>query len=287
MYEKGSLMLRVLLNRFPGSNKESLLQALPENDVQRILSIPVDSPEIEPLLRSPFESVRRVHYSWLISQLQSMDKEKLPLILALFPDSYASKLRQRLNLTSKSIHLSSSAKRFLTKQLYNAITFESVLPLEYLPPSEMTQLAQMENKDLLDLIDYLGLYDLAEEIQLIVDKYLLEQIYTCLSFKKRKFLRMCLHQKEKLITQRLQLEYWDGDCNRLHKLLHHKGIVRLGYALSGQHKDLFWHITHLLDTGRGKKLLRYYTPDPLAGITNPLIKQVKRVITFFKKEKNT
>ena len=100
-------------------------------------------------------------------------------------------------------------------------------------------------------------------------------------------MRICLHQKEKLITQKLQLEHWDGDCRKLGKLLHHRGLVRLGYALSGQHKDLIWHISHILDAGRGNKLTRYYHKNKIPGVSQTLSYQVLAVIDFSKERVTT
>lgn len=284
MQEESCVMLRLLLNRYGGGEREKRLKILHEEDAKRVLSVPIDSQELHAYFKSPQETLQRIHYSWLLPKIKEVEKDALPVILSLLPEPHATKLRQALRENPPPLQLSSTAKRFLADKLLPAFKLEEALPREYLPQTEMTPLLDMEKNTLLDLIDYLGLYDLAEEIQHIVDKHLLEQIYRCLPAMKKKFLRVCLHQKEKLTTQRLQLEHWDGDCIKLSKLLHHKGLVRLGYALSGQHKDIMWHVAHILDIGRGQKLYRYFSGDSIAGITDTLQKQVRRIMIFFKQE---
>jgi len=282
MHEKSCVMLRLLLNRYHGGEVETLLRGLPEEDSQKILNIPIESSDVQAVLEQPQDAIKNIHYSWLISPMQEIEKNKLPVVLSLLPEPHSSKLRKALNETSAPLELTPSAKSFLMTQLYHSFKFNEVLPVEYLPVTDMTPLVHLHKNELIEIIDFLGIYDLAEEIHHIVNKKLLEEIYTCLTRKKQKFLRNCLHQKEKLVTQRLELEHWDGDCTKLSKILHHKGMVRLGYAISGQHKDLIWHITHILDTGRGEKLARYCSKDPISGVTDTLKKQVKEVITFFK-----
>ena len=279
-------MLRLLLNRYHGGEKERLVKALPEEDAQKILNLSLESDDVHALLASPLDAIKHIHYSWLISAMQKIEKNKRSVVLSLLPMSHSSKLRKALNETSEPIKLSSPAKSFFISQLYQTFRLGDVLPLKHLPETDMSPLVHLHKKELIDIIDFLGLYDLAEEIHHIVNKSLLQQIYNCLTHKKQRFLRLCLHQKETLVTQRLKLENWDGDSEKLNKLLHHKGMVRLGYAISGQHKDFIWHITHIFDTGRGEKLSRYCSSEPIAGVTGTLKKQVKKVITFLKQESN-
>ncbi|NGX42754.1 MAG: hypothetical protein K940chlam7_01041 [Chlamydiae bacterium] len=287
MQDKSSMMLRLLLNRYHEGTTESVLKGLPEEERRKVLDLPLVSKDVLPALRQPIEAMQHVHYSWLIPQLQSISKRKLRLVISILPEHLATKLCDTLKMTSKPLTLSTPMRSFLRSQLHNAIEFNDVLPVEYLPATEMTRVAKLRKRELVDLIDYLGLYDLAEEIKHIVDRKLLKSLYECLSKKKHIFLRECLHQREKLVTQRLQLEHWDGDCQKLAKLLHHRGMVRLGYALSGQHPDLLWHITHILDTGRGEKLSRYYHKEGIPGVTQALKKQVQIVLKEFNKRERS
>jgi hypothetical protein len=282
MHDKRSIMLRLLLNRFHGGKFDGLLKTLPEEDREKIISVPIESGDVSLILEQAYEGLNRIHYSWLIAPLEKIEKKKLPLVISILPEHHAAKLRKHFNDKTQPLNLTPKMKYFLFSQLYHLVKIDTVLPLDYLPQSEMTSLTALDKNSLVELIDFLGLFDLGEEIHHIVDKNLLEQIYTALTKKEHVFLRLCLHQKEKLVTQRLQLESWDGNPVKLHKLLHHKGTIRLGYALSGEQPELLWHICHILDIGRGDKLSRFTSKDPIPGVTDTLRKQVKSILKFFK-----
>lgn len=283
MENKSWMILRLLLNRYHTGNVEALLRGLPEGDSQKVLNQNIESKNVKATLFQPAENLKIIHYSWLIPKLQNLSKDKLFLVLSLLPEPQGSKLRDHFSELTEPPHLSPPMKSFLFQQLYSELQLNQIMPLEYLPESELTPLVKLKKNEIIELIDFLGLHDLAEEIHHIVDKKILENIYSCLTKKKQAYIRQCFHRKDKLVTQRLQLENWDGDCQKLMKLLHHRGMVRLGYALSGQHPDLLWYITHILDTGRGEKLSRYYHKEGIPGVTASLKKQILKVINFFKK----
>ncbi|HEY4832884.1 MAG TPA: hypothetical protein VIH61_10035 [Waddliaceae bacterium] len=280
MRQKGWLMLRILLNRFHEGAVEGIVKGVSPDDVKMILNQNVESKEINPILASPSDILMRIHYSWLQPELEKLPKNVVGIAISLLPQPIKTKLREAFKIKEESFNFSTPAHTFLLNRLFKHIYKDNPLPLDYLPSSPMTPLARLQKEDLIEVIDYLGLYDLAEEIRQIVHKKQIENIYSCLSNKKHLYLRQCLHQKEKLVTQGLQLERWNGDCQKLIKLLHHRGIVRLGYALSGQHPDLVWHITHLLDSGRGEKLHGYIQKEEIPGVTQALKLQVKNVIDY-------
>lgn len=277
---KKLLMLRLLLNHYHGGTIEA--KALPEEEAKNVAQVSIQSDRLGPLLKNPLDKLSNIHYSWLIKKLENLEKDKIPLILSLFPDEDSKKLRTFLDASSKPFLLTSLGRSFFLSKLYPLFLFDEALPLDYLLESSLSFLAQLKKNDLIEMIDFLGLFDLAEEIQHIVDKHLLEQIYGCFPSKKQVFLRKCLHQKEKLVTQRMKLEHWDGDEKKLKKLLHHKGLVRLAYAISGESPDLIWHINHILDTGRGMKLERLCQKSAIPGVTEALKKQVLIINKFFK-----
>jgi hypothetical protein len=280
MQRKGWLMLRILLNRFHGGAAEAIVKGVSPDDVKMILNQNIQSKEIDPILAPPSDILMKVHYSWLQRELEKLPKNVIEVAISLLPEPIKTKLREVFKVKEPSFNFSNRIRTFLLNHLFKHIYKEYPLPLDYLPTSPMTPIAKLQKEELIEVIDYLGLYDLAEEIRQIVHKKQLENIYKCLSNKKHLYLRQCLHQKEKLVTQSLQLERWDGDCQKLIKLLHHRGIVRIGYALSGQHPDLLWHITHILDSGRGEKLYNYIQKEEIPGVSQALRLQVKNVFDY-------
>ncbi len=284
METKSWIMLRVLLNRFHEGDMESVLHGLPEDDARTVLSQDVVSKELFPAVARPQELIKRIHYSWIAPEIKKLPSNMQTMILSALPEEYTLKVSQFLEKEPPPMKLSSPIKSFVLGNLYSKILPKEVLPPEYLPESPLSFLGTTSKKELLQLFDFLGMYDLAKEIRHIVDKEKLKKIYQCITPKRREFLRFCLHQPEKLVSEGLKLERWDGDCNKLRRLLHRKGMMRLAYAVSGQHPDLMWHIIHTLDTGRGEIISKNYSKEEIAGITPVLSQQLLTLMNFLKKK---
>lgn len=128
------------------------------------------------------------------------------------------------------------------------------------------------------------MYDVAEEIRHIVDKEGLKKIYKCLNTVEREFLRVCLHQQEKVVTKRIQLDHWNGDSILLKRILHRRGLSRLGHALASQHKSLQMEVVYTLDSGRGEILKQYLLKQEIKRVAPALILQVVNLINFLNKK---
>ncbi len=284
MPDKRTFILRLLLNRYHPAGQESLLKALPLEDATRVSALTLDAADPAPALLRPILALDKIHYSWLVPRLKELPKSKAFLLSTLLTEPQASKVRKALNIQDVPTITSSSIKAFLARQLIPELGLTEILPLEYLPKTALTPLAHLNKKELVALIDLMGLYDLAQEIHQIVNKKILENVYHCLSKSKTAYLKQCLHTREKLVTQRLHLEQWDGNAEKLMKLLHHRGMVRLAYGLSGQNAELNWHIIHILDSGRGEKLNRLINPTEITGVTPTLKKHIQNAVQFLKGE---
>lgn len=280
MQSKGWIMLRVLLNRFHQKAPENLLKFLPEEDAKGVSSQKITSDNVAVALAQPQDRLEKIHYSWLISPLSTLPQSIQEPILDVLQDS--DKLRQLLNKpqAKATVNLAPPVQTFLINTLYSKMKDRDVLPLEYLPATSLTPLQSLNKHQLIELMDLLGIYDLAEEVRNIIDKDRLKKIYTCLRPKQRQFLRTCLHQKERIAATRINLDHWHGDCKQLDNLLHSRGMIRLAKALCGQHPDFMWHLTHILDTGRGSRLLTHYTDKEVPTVTSVLTQQVLNLLNF-------
>ncbi len=283
MQDKISVMLRLLLNSYHKGNQDDVLKLLPEEISKNVSELSIQSSDFQAAMTAPLDLLKTVHYSWLTPKLKELPKNTLSLILSLLPDPQATKLKNNLSIKGNLPEFSPKMKTFVLQQVSHLIDIDEALPLAFLPRSDMTKLSELKKRQLVELIDYLGLFDLSQELHHIVDKKILENVYSSLTPIRQVFLKKLLQSKEKLVTNRLNLENWDGSQEKLLKLLHHRGMVRLGYALSGQNPDLNWHIIHILDTGRGEKLLRYINEKEIPGVTTTLKEQIQTILTFFKK----
>ncbi len=281
MQAKSWIMLKALLNHFHHS-EDSLLRYLPPEDAAGVRSQKIAFDNAAVALQQPKDFVEKIHYSWLLPALKKLPAPLHNTLLAVLPEGHSSKLGLLLKQTpvDTGASFADPVRVFLLNTLYKHVKPAEILPVEFLPQTSLSELANWNKQQLIELIDILGLYDLAEEMRYIIDQKRVKQFYTHLSKKQKPFLRECLHQKEKITATPLNLKLWDGSRRTLERLLHQRGIVRLGKALCGQHPDLLWYIKHILDVGRGAALEKHYSPQALPGVTPVLIQQVLNAIKY-------
>lgn len=285
MQAKSAIIMRVLINRFTKGSPDTALKFLPEEEIKQVASYNIASNDIKPIFAQPEDLISKIHYSWLQPLIEKLPKEAKPLALSSLPEEQALRLGHSLHVESASKPLSPMVKSYILNQLYKQIKgIDKILPFEYLPETQMTILGHSSKQDLVELIEFLGINDLSEEIRHIVDRKILKNVYTCLTPKEQQYLKICMHHKDKVATPSLGLDKWSGNCDKLKTVLQTRGLVRLGKALSGEHPDFMWHLIHALDTGRGQALLKYYSKSAVPGITSALAQQVSNLMNFLKKK---
>ncbi len=281
MNQRGWTILKTLFNRYDANVQEELFKFVTPEIKQKLMEHELQSSNLLPLLYQQQDTLERMHYSWLKPILRQFPEQLIPLFVSSLTPEQAAGFKSS---STPAVHLSQTVKLFLQNRLYALIDVDHHQPLELLPITQMTPLAYLNKQDLMNICDFLGLYDLASEVRLIVNKTYLKNIYACLTPKQFYYLKSCLHQKEKLVTPPLGIDPSRQDCPKLKQLIHRRGLLRLGKALCGQHKDLVRYIAHILDTGRGKILLDHYRPDEVPAITSFLQFQVINVMNFLKSE---
>ena len=282
MQSKTSTFLKVLINRFhPGVN-QSYLKCLPQDEVKDALNEVTFSQETSVALSWPNDLILKTHYSWLAPLIDQLPKSLKSLTLNALTEEQSKGIKKLLKIDSALVPLSPKIKNFLLGRLYQQWAPVEGIPSEYLPTSNLEELFKLTKLELVDLINLLAMFDLSEAIRHIVDKKNLKALYLCLTPQKQRFLRVCLHKKEKLAAPKLDINKWDGSQNHLNAILHRRGLLRLGKALCGQTPQFFWNLMHTLDTGRGNALAEYYKEDQIPGITPLLVQQVITVINFIK-----
>lgn len=283
MQLKSAIMLRVLMNRYHQGAPSVLLEGLREEDAQLVLDQAITSSEASQIMLRPSELLGgQIHYSWLQPVIETFSPDMQPLLISALPKESAQALTKLMDKPKLPTPMP-FARNFLLLVLCRKFSKRAVMPMQFLPETPLSPLVTLTKQQLLELIDYLGVYDLAEEIRHIVDKVLLKSIYACLTAKKQHFLRICLHQKEKLKAAKIGLVNWKGDASQLERLLHRRGLLRLSYALSGQPRDFVWHLAHRLDVGRGHILGKNFSDTEILGVSTFLAQQVLNTLNFLKR----
>lgn len=283
MNGKRLAIFRALLNHFHPTTADQFFKVMPSDDVKQIISNDVQPKGPIKYFEQPFEFIQRIHFSWLIASFEKMTPELQLMIASALPEVQKKGICRYFKLPVPDDKLLLFIKTFLLTRVFNDVYPRDVLPISFLPVSQFSPLLEMDKLGLTELIDFLGIYDLSEDIRYIVDKQKLKDVYQCLSQEKLLFLRNCLHQKSKIMMPKLELEKWKGDCDKLQEMLHRRGMVRLGKALYGQHKDFIWHLCHAIDTGRGAILQKYSEEEMKTASLQALSLQIVNTMNFLKK----
>ena len=283
MQERGHLFFKILLNRFQPDAREKDLKNLPSEEIKEVFKHATTYNDPSTIFSLPAKLLSRTHYSWFAPTIHLMPNPIQGLLVRSFPKNQAEGLSRLLDIPIHTEKAPSSLiKKFLLTQFYSLWNREGAIPADFLPASSLAPLLSCSKKELVELCDFLGLYDLAEAIRHIVDRRYLKALYLCLNPKKQQFLRICLHKKEKIRTPRLNIEQWDQKPESLYAMLHKRGLLRLGKAMCGQSHAFAWQIIHTLDTGRGSMLSKLYTAEEIPGVTPVLAQQLLSLINFLK-----
>lgn len=280
MENKSWIIYRVLLNRFHEGSEDQFLRNLPENESKEIASLEIKTKDVKSIFLDPQHVIARIHYSWLVKPLQDLPKETQPYVLAALTPQQRTNLSKMISSQLKPLSIPARFKFFFCNQLATELGIDKVLPVEYLPETPLKILIGSDKNQLVELIDFLGLFDLAVDVRQIVDKRLLKQVYDCLNRKKQIFLRGALHQIDKLNPPKIGVEQMLGDCKKIETQIHRRGLIRLALSLSSQHPDFLWHVYHILDTGRSNILAKYIKKDENPHLIAAMTAQIINTSNF-------
>lgn len=277
MDQRSLIMLKVLLNRYHPKDQDALVKLLPLAEQQAILAHKIQTNDLSALLKQPKDVLETMDATWIQPILEKFPENWFPFLLATLPPSQA----ERLKKTSlPTLSLTPPVKEWMLKQICQHLPLDGHLPLELLPETSLSPLAKWPKARLLALADFLGIHDLASDIRQIVNTAQLKQIYACLTPKQLAYLKVCMRQKEKITSPKLEMDLTHPDCKKLQSLIHRRGLARLSKALSGQHPDLVWSIAYLMDKPRGEALLKSYELKAIPNVTSILTLQVTNLMNL-------
>lgn len=279
------LLLKVLLNRAYGKTPEKFLHLLPPHLQEAVRNQTTEATNPTPLIHFTPQLFDSIHYSWIYHYLKDLPFEESRLMVAVLNEKQRRPLAKLFNQTTLPAIHSPLLKQFFLPKLIARLKIHKHMPVEYLNNTPISALLNLSKKDLIALIDLLGIYDLASEVRQIVGTKNLKNLYSCLTPEQHQFLRICLHQKDKVIVPKLKLDHWNGDCALLQKILHRRGLSRFAASLSGEDPDLIWHLIHTFDIGRGSLIKKMVREGEIPIITQAVRQQLESALHYIQEGK--
>ncbi|MCB1180710.1 MAG: hypothetical protein KDK55_01635 [Chlamydiia bacterium] len=275
MDQKGGAFFSTLLVQLPFELRKRTLACLPKETLSVLCEIE------EPIVKERFPTIltsggwlHKIHYSWFHEALKGFSPRALSHFVALFPPERKKKLEILLGISPKNFSNSPFSSYFLLAKLKKRIVPKTIISEEILSPHPLNELLALSKEHLTSLINLIGVHDVIYEIKKIVDKTLLEKIYYALLPKQLAFLKKYSNRQIRWSPPPLSLQQWNGEKKTLLNTIHDRGLIRFSYALYEVDKNLIWHITHILDTGRAKKILSHIGKIPNKQLVSYFRKQV-------------
>jgi hypothetical protein len=269
------MMVNIFLNKYHPQNKKLLLKYFPPEEQKSLIEQNIESTDLSLVFDYPYTVLKKIHYSWIQPVIAKFPLQLQPMAIAALPEEQ----RERLKKGAKKAPCP-FVKSYYINTFSKLLELDHHRPLEFLPQTELSTLMQWSKGQLVELIDFLGLYDLASTVRQIVDRNTLNNIYRSLSKKQLGFLKICLHQKERISSPKLNFDPSSTDQERIRSVIHRRGLTRFTKSLCGQHPDFVWMIAHLFDKGRGEVLLKEFRQQDETRVTEILKQQVMAVMNF-------
>jgi len=281
-----ALFFQALVNRFDKDKKEELLKVLPEEVRAQLAEADSTSSNWAALLPTSPEWLFHLHYSWLIDPLKQLPKPLILLAATALSEESRERLKE-LNLLPTEIKqkvtlAESSRNAFASNLLHQIFPDKNIVPKEWLPHTPLDPLLACSKGELVLLADLLAMFDLSEEIRTLVDKKMISAIARELTPSQQKYLKVCLHQKSKVVVNPLNAKELYKESKKFKNILHARGLKRLAQALSGLPFDFCWHIAHTLDIGRGKIVLEHYEKEAIPLATQVMQLQTAQIVQLIK-----
>lgn len=267
-------VLYAKLQTLSEDHQQSLLRCLSDEHIEGIRKHHIKN---MPLALEDFSLphlVDKVHYSWL---LPFLNKQEYPaLFFPLFSEKTREKLAKSLSIPWEPSQDGSSPLLDYLRLVVEEAFFwgQTILPVSYLQNSPLKDLLFYNKQELVDLIYELSLWDMAIELRQIVDQKVLQEIASTLSDEEKK--EIARISKQALVPLFPRAHY--KDLPSFEQEMHKRGIARLGIALLEESSDFLWHITRVLDKGRGTILLNMYEKKALANHAPDMINLVLDVL---------
>lgn len=279
------VICNAFLHKCLPQKRAQLLKYLPNQETNTLEKLPKTYRDPTEGLESIDLRLNRIHFSWFSPYLRTLSEKEIKLFASALSDEQADGLKKGLRLSGNLASLTKSAKTYLQNTLMKEVVRDELdlLPIECLPESPLNPLLELKMIDLLTLIAFLGLHDLAVEMRHIIETAKLKKISEALSPEELKYIKILTQSREPVVFSPIGLANWQGDKEILKTIIQQRGVNRLAKAVSGQHPSFIWHLTHKLDVDRGLSIKKLSAPLENSSIAKLLIGQVVELLSFMRK----
>lgn len=195
-----------------------------------------------------------IHYSWMEEYFTKLPASLKPYMATALADSQAEALGIKKALLQPQI------KSFFVKELFEASVTGDILPFSLLAPSVLDPLLFMSKPRLVNLIDLLGIQDLALDFKKVLARQEIDQLMGLLSPLQKQYFAYCMKESLVPMQQAKAPAFWlKADSTRV--LIHAAGLWRLARLIAFEEASWCWYLTHYLDKGRGLQLQNWIEQD--------------------------
>jgi hypothetical protein len=282
--KKEALFFQALVKEYKAQG--DLLKLLPQSFRQTVQDNPLSEISLKNFLGNPLERFHSIHYSWFLKELPKFSSFEKGFALSLLQEELKSKIK-------KTLPFQETPPPFFIKELlinkWSSFLFpKELLPMECLPENQWFFLLKLPKNEIIKIINYLGLFELADLFKRVVDKKLIASFFSFLTNEEKLFLKQCMQQREvfRLKDKVIETLIKKGMSSEkiLRDELHKQGLIHLGLILSKMEPDFIWYLTHKLDTGRAKIILDYTTKKITDPVRKALIDQFFFIVNTLKIE---
>lgn len=280
MITKSRVALKILLQHYHRDKIDQLLSFLPGEEQQKLQALPCPEAKPQDLFLSGPSLIQGVHYSWLAEKLEQCPESLRSKYLSTLSSPQAELVAKLLNTPFAPEKQPPFIAAYLAHEFSLQLRTEPILPQALLPPRPLNKLLKLEKQNLVKLIGFLGLHDVAAELKTILERTIKEKIYRLLAPTQLSYLESCLRQQNVATGISLGLRTWDGDPHQFERLLQTCGLSRLGKALANENRSLLWHICHHLDSGRGKLLIKHAKERIEPSVSFKFAAQIEQLMKY-------
>lgn len=284
MNQKGWMFFDLLLKRYHPRDGRDIVALLTPEEQERC-KVPASPSQLSDWLVSCVTVLSTLHPQWIVDALKTFEEKRRVSMLSALPETLCVHVCQLGKWKVPPSHVRPAFAHRILQDLLHALQDETYIPSSAVPKSAVSPLLDLNAEGLTQIIDGLGLRDLAEVVRGMIDKKFLHTIYSGLKPQEQRLLRGYVQQKERLKTPPLVLKAWDGKGDTLRAMYHERGLMRMAMALHGETPGFLWHLLHRLPPLEAKALQqKMHQRTPQGQVTALLTQQLLGVMEFFQRQ---